>query len=72
MVPEFTQPKVAIPKWLRLSYELGVRSLRFSAVALSPIMASESGVSRDSRPMNRWNLGCRALLELAALGVMGT
>ncbi len=22
--------------------------------------------------MNRWNLGCRALLELAALGVMGT
>jgi hypothetical protein len=62
----------AIPKWLRLSYELGLRSLRFSAVALSPIMASESGVSGDSRPMNRWNLGCRALLELAALGVMGT
>ena len=36
----------AIPKWLRLSYELGLRSLRFSAVALSPIMASESGVRR--------------------------
>ena len=60
---------------------LGVRSLQlnsaseslaeFRAVAWSPIVASTSDAS-GARPMNRWNLGCRALLELAALGVMGT
>ena len=33
---------------------------------------SESGASRDPEPMNRWNLGYRAALELSALGAMGT
>lgn len=61
----------AIPKWLRLSYELGVLcdSVRLHC---PPSWRQSLASGGDSRPMNRWNLGCRALLELAALGVMGT
>jgi len=51
---------------------LGVRSLQLKAAALAREATPESDARKDRTPMNRWNLVYRAVLELAALGAMGT
>lgn len=50
---------------------IGVRSLLFSATTNSSSAEATGPVSTPEQ-MNRWNLGLRASLELAALGAMGT
>jgi hypothetical protein len=49
-----------------------VRSLQLNAASLALEGTPESDAGKDPTPMNRWNLGYRAVLELAALGGMGT